>query len=134
MTLQLSLKEFLIGQTPRSSKQIRDLEDELGIELFRRIPAKDVIFRDLTPEDRAMMPVAAAWKRDGVTAAVASQFVDVLTQTVEPEMGRAEPVWSLTHWCTISGDFVSFFVSTAAICKANRKPSKRVWENPMDVD
>jgi len=50
-------------------------------EPLRRIPAKDVIFRDLIPEDRALMPVGAAWKPDGVTAAVASQFVEVLTQT-----------------------------------------------------
>ena len=36
---------------------------------------------DLTPEDRVLVPVGAAWKPDGVTAAVTSQFVDVLTQT-----------------------------------------------------
>lgn len=28
---------------------------------------------------------------------------------------------------------VSFYVSAMAIFKANCKPSKRVWENPMDV-
>src|SRR5712664_3143813 len=50
-------------------------------EPLRRIPAKDVIFRDLTSEDRAWVPVGAAWKPDGVTATVASQFVDVLAQT-----------------------------------------------------
>jgi hypothetical protein len=58
-------------------------------EPLRRIPAKDVIFRDLTPEDHAWVPVGAAWKPDGVTAAVASQFVDVLTQTCAGENGES---------------------------------------------
>jgi hypothetical protein len=54
-----------------------------------RIPAKDVIFRDLTSEDRAWVPVGAAWKPDGVTAAAASQFVDVLAQTCAMENGES---------------------------------------------
>ena len=56
-------------------------------EPLRRIPAKDVIFRDLTSEDRAWVPVGTAWKPDGVTAAAASQFVDVLAQTCAMENG-----------------------------------------------
>jgi hypothetical protein len=58
-------------------------------EPLRRIPAKDVIFRDLIPEDRALMTVGAAWKPDGVTAAVASQFVDVPTQTCATGNGES---------------------------------------------
>ena len=58
-------------------------------EPLRRIPAKDVIFRDLTSEDRAWVPVGAAWKPDGVTAAAASRFVDVLAQTCAMENGES---------------------------------------------
>ena len=50
-------------------------------EPLQKIPAKDVIFRDLAPEDRAWVPLAAAWKPDALTAPVASQFIDVLAQT-----------------------------------------------------
>src|ERR1700693_1179118 len=50
-------------------------------EPLQKIPAKDVIFRDLCPEDRAWMPVGAVWKPDALTAPVASRFIDVLTQT-----------------------------------------------------
>ena len=35
------------------------------------------------------MPVGAAWKPDGVTAAAASQFVDVLAQTCAMENGES---------------------------------------------
>jgi DNA-binding transcriptional LysR family regulator len=49
-------------------------------EPLQKIPAKDVIFRDLVPEDRAWVPVGAAWKPDGLSTAVVSQFVDVLAQ------------------------------------------------------
>jgi DNA-binding transcriptional LysR family regulator len=49
-------------------------------EPLQKIPAKNVIFRDLAPEDRAWVPVAAAWKPDALTAPVASQFIDVLAQ------------------------------------------------------
>src|SRR5271165_518835 len=49
-------------------------------EPLQKIPAKNVIFRDLAPEDRAWMPVGAAWKPDGVSAPVVPQFVDVLAQ------------------------------------------------------
>jgi DNA-binding transcriptional LysR family regulator len=59
-------------------------------EPLRRIPAKDVIFRDLTPEDRAWVPVGAAWKPDGVTAAAASQFVDVLSQACAGGNGESQ--------------------------------------------
>jgi DNA-binding transcriptional LysR family regulator len=48
---------------------------------LQKIPAKDVIFRDLAPEDSAWVPLGAAWKPDDVTAPVASQFIDVLTQS-----------------------------------------------------
>jgi len=50
-------------------------------EPLQRIPAKDVIFRDLAPEDRAWTPVGAVWRPDALTAPVASRFIDVLTQT-----------------------------------------------------
>ena len=50
-------------------------------EPLQKIPAKNVIFRDLAPEDRAWVPVAAAWKPDALTAPVASQFIDVLAQS-----------------------------------------------------
>jgi DNA-binding transcriptional LysR family regulator len=50
-------------------------------EPLRQIPAKDVIFRDLAPEDKAWVPVGAAWKPEALTAPVASQFIDVLAQT-----------------------------------------------------
>jgi DNA-binding transcriptional LysR family regulator len=49
-------------------------------EPLEKIPAKDVIFRDLCPEDRAWMPVGAVWKPDSLTAPAASKFIDVLAQ------------------------------------------------------
>ena len=49
-------------------------------EPLQRIPAKDVIFRDLAPEDSAWVPVGAAWKPDAVSAPVVSRFVDILAQ------------------------------------------------------
>jgi DNA-binding transcriptional LysR family regulator len=60
-------------------------------EPLQKIPAKDVIFRELAPEDRAWMPVGAVWKPDALTAPVASRFIDVLTQTCgNGNGGRAE--------------------------------------------
>jgi DNA-binding transcriptional LysR family regulator len=50
-------------------------------EPLQKIPSRDVIFRNLTPEDRAWMPVGAAWKPDAITAPVASQFINVLAQS-----------------------------------------------------
>jgi DNA-binding transcriptional LysR family regulator len=52
-------------------------------EPLQKIPAKDVIFRDLAPEESAWVPVGAAWKPDGVPAPVVSQFVDVLAQACD---------------------------------------------------
>src|SRR6202040_49002 len=49
-------------------------------EPLQKIPAKDVIFRDLCPEDRAWMPVRAVWKPDALTAPAASKFINVLAQ------------------------------------------------------
>jgi DNA-binding transcriptional LysR family regulator len=49
-------------------------------EPLQKIPAKDVVFRDLGPEDRAWMPVGAVWKPDALTAPAASKFIDVLAQ------------------------------------------------------
>ena len=49
-------------------------------EPLQKIPVKDVIFRDLPPEDRAWMPVGAVWKPDSLTAPAASKFIDVLAQ------------------------------------------------------
>ena len=50
-------------------------------EPLQKIPAKNVVFRDLAPEDRGFVPVGAAWKPDALTAPVASQFIDVLAQS-----------------------------------------------------
>ena len=50
-------------------------------EPLEKIPAKDVIFRDLAPKEGAWVPVGAAWKPDGVSAPVVPQFVEVLAQT-----------------------------------------------------
>jgi DNA-binding transcriptional LysR family regulator len=49
-------------------------------EPLQKIPAKDVIFRDLAPEDSAWMPLGAVWKPDAVSAPVVSRFVDILVQ------------------------------------------------------
>ena len=49
-------------------------------EPLQKIPARDVIFRDLASEDKAWMPVGAAWKRNAITSPVVSKFVGVLTQ------------------------------------------------------
>jgi DNA-binding transcriptional LysR family regulator len=58
-------------------------------EPLQKIPAKNVIFRDLAPEDRAWVPVAAAWKPDALAAPVASQFIDVLAQACANGNGRS---------------------------------------------
>ena len=50
-------------------------------EPLEKIPAKDVIFRDLAFKDRTWVPVGAAWKPDSLTAPAASNFIDVLAQT-----------------------------------------------------
>jgi DNA-binding transcriptional LysR family regulator len=50
-------------------------------EPLQKIPAKDVIFRELAPEDKAWVPVGAVWRPDALTAPVALRFIDVLTQT-----------------------------------------------------
>jgi hypothetical protein len=50
---------------------------------------KDVIFSDLGPEDRAWMPIGAAWKPDSLTAPAASKFIDVLAQICGD--GNGEP-------------------------------------------
>src|SRR6202158_2330805 len=47
---------------------------------LQKDPAKEVIFRDLAPEDSAWVPVGAAWKPDAVSAPVVSRFVDILAQ------------------------------------------------------
>jgi len=58
-------------------------------EPLQKIPAKNVIFRDLAPEDRGWVPVGAAWKPDALTAPVASQFIDVLAQACANGNGRS---------------------------------------------
>jgi DNA-binding transcriptional LysR family regulator len=50
-------------------------------EPLEKIPAKDVIFRDLAPEDRAWVPLGAVWKPDALTSPVASKFVGVLAKS-----------------------------------------------------
>jgi DNA-binding transcriptional LysR family regulator len=49
-------------------------------EPLQKIPANDVIFRDLPPEGRAWMPVGAVWKPDSLSAPAAPKFIDVLAQ------------------------------------------------------
>ena len=61
-------------------------------EPLQRIPAKDVIFRDLAPQDRAWVPVGAVWKPDALTAPVASQFIEVLAQTCGNGNGAVSPL------------------------------------------
>jgi DNA-binding transcriptional LysR family regulator len=58
-------------------------------EPLQRMPAKDVIFRDLTPEESAWVPVGAAWKSDAVSAPVVSRFVDILAQICADENGAS---------------------------------------------
>jgi DNA-binding transcriptional LysR family regulator len=47
---------------------------------LKKVPAKDVIFRDLVPANSARVPVGAAWKPDGVYASIVLRFVEVLAQ------------------------------------------------------
>jgi DNA-binding transcriptional LysR family regulator len=61
-------------------------------EPLQKIPAKDVIFRDLCPEDRAWMPVGAVWKPDSLTAPAASKFIDVLAQICSDGNGEVGSV------------------------------------------
>jgi DNA-binding transcriptional LysR family regulator len=60
-------------------------------EPLQKIPAKNVVFRNLAPKDRAWVPVGAAWKPDGLTATVSSQFVDVLAQACGGGIGGVGP-------------------------------------------
>jgi hypothetical protein len=88
---------------PPFSKQIHDLEAELGIELFQRhqkgvaltaagfglavvsqpveaIAFPGVMFRELTAKTPLRIPVGAVWNHSGVSAVVAKRFVDALAQ------------------------------------------------------
>ncbi len=49
-------------------------------EPLQKIPAKDVVFRKLIPEDSSWASVGAAWKPDSVSAPVVSRFVDILVE------------------------------------------------------
>jgi DNA-binding transcriptional LysR family regulator len=49
-------------------------------EPLQKIPAKDVVFRKLIPEDSSWASVGAAWKPDAVSAPVVSRFVDILVE------------------------------------------------------
>jgi hypothetical protein len=60
-------------------------------EPLQKIPAKDVVFRNLTTEDRAWMPVGAAWKPEAISAPVVSKFVDVLAQACARGNGGSYP-------------------------------------------
>jgi DNA-binding transcriptional LysR family regulator len=60
-------------------------------EPLQKIPAKDVVFRNLTPEDRAWVPVGAAWKPEAISAPVVSKFVDVLAQACAGGNGGIAP-------------------------------------------
>jgi DNA-binding transcriptional LysR family regulator len=65
-------------------------------EPLQKIPARDVVFRNLTPEDRAWVPVGAAWKPEAVSAPLVSQFADVLAQAVllSVWVASASALWS----------------------------------------
>jgi DNA-binding transcriptional LysR family regulator len=92
-----------VGFTPRIVKEADGAPSALAFvaagyglavvsEPLQKIPAKDVIFRDLCPEDKAWMPVGAVWKPDSLTAPAASQFIDVLAQICGNVNGRVGPV------------------------------------------
>jgi hypothetical protein len=112
--LPRSMPDRLNVSQPPFSKQIHDLEGERGIEFFerqpsalafvaagfgvaavseplRKIPAKHVVFRNLTPEDRAWVLVGVAWKPEAVSAPVVSKFVDVLAQVCAGRNGEIAP-------------------------------------------
>jgi len=61
-------------------------------EPLQKIPARDVIFRNLAPEDSAWVPVGAAWKPDALTASITSRFVDILAQTCAGGNGGGVPL------------------------------------------
>jgi DNA-binding transcriptional LysR family regulator len=60
-------------------------------EPVQKIPAKDVVFRNLASEDRAWMPVGAVWKPEAISAPVVSKFVDVLAQVCTGGNGGNRP-------------------------------------------
>jgi hypothetical protein len=71
-------------------------------EPFQKRPAKDVIFRDLCPEDREWMPVGAVWKPYSLmTAPAASRFIDLLAHICGD--GNGEAGRSATHRNNRSG-------------------------------
>jgi DNA-binding transcriptional LysR family regulator len=61
-------------------------------EPLQKIPAKDVIFRDLSSQDGTWMPVGAVWNPDSLTAPAASKFIDVLAQICGDGNGGAGSV------------------------------------------
>ena len=73
-------------------------------EPLRKIPAKDVVFRNLTPEDRAWVPVGAAWKPEAVSAPVVSKFVDVLAQSVQVETEGSRPSQQSFKFISLESD------------------------------
>jgi len=66
-------------------------------------------------------------------AKTSASSVEPLLLSRGPKCGRRSAL--LRSVCQVRNSFsdVSFYVSAMAIFKANCKPSKRVWENPMDV-
>jgi DNA-binding transcriptional LysR family regulator len=61
-------------------------------EPLQKIPAKDVVFRQLAPQDRAWVPVGAAWKPDALSAPVAARFVDILAESCKDGNENVEAV------------------------------------------
>jgi DNA-binding transcriptional LysR family regulator len=87
-----------VGFTPRIVKEADGAPSALAFvaagyglavvsEPLQKIPVKDVVFRDLGPEDRAWMPVGAVWKPDSLTAPAASRFIDILVQVCGERTG-----------------------------------------------
>src|SRR5580692_1171731 len=81
---RVGLKPRIVKEADGAASALAFVAAGFGVavvgEPLKKIPAKNVIFRDLAPEDRAWVPVGAAWKPDALTAPVASQFVGVLAQ------------------------------------------------------
>jgi LysR substrate binding domain len=82
---RVAFKPRIVKEADGAATALAFVATGLGVavisESLQKIPAKDVIFRDLVPEDRAWVPVGAAWKPEALTAPVASRFIDVLAQT-----------------------------------------------------
>jgi hypothetical protein len=60
-------------------------------EPLQKIPAKDVVFRNLTPEDRAWVPVGAAWKPEAISAQSFLNSSSCWLKPVPAQTGTSRP-------------------------------------------